>query len=276
MKSILDYSTGIHADIPADAYHQRIRGVANKGLLDRIRRAPAVAKHWLDGGEDDETPALRFGKIAHHAILEPELYARRYAIAPEFGDCRSKENKATRDAWRRDHAGQIEITGEEARCIGGMVASLRSHPLASQIIRDGQSELTAIWEDKRTGLRCKARADYWVAKHGMLVDVKTCEDASKEGFRKSIANWGYHRQDPFYREGFLVCGADVRHFLFVAVEKKEPYLVAVHSLAPQVVEQGHASVREDMQTLATCLETDEWPGLDPTIQVIDDLPYWAA
>lgn len=35
----------------------------------------------------------------------------------------------------------------------------------------------------------------------VVVDVKTCEDASPEAFARSIANWRYHVQHPFYLDG---------------------------------------------------------------------------
>ncbi len=274
--SMLTLPDGLHADVPADVYHQREYGVVNKGLLDRVRVAPAVAKHWLNGEEEEPTPALRFGKILHHAVLEPDLYKRQYCVAPDFGDLRFKDNKAAKKEWLADHAGQTPVSSDEARAIGGMVGSLRAHPLASQILRDGQAELTATWTDKSTGLKCKARSDYWVERRGMLADLKTTEDASVEGFRKSIANYGYHRQDAFYRGGFLIAGAPVRHFVFVVVEKHAPFLVAVHALAPHIVQQGLDSIRADIETLARCLKSNDWPGIDPSIHIIDNLPFWAA
>lgn len=35
----------------------------------------------------------------------------------------------------------------------------------------------------------------------VVVDVKTCDDASPEAFARSIANWRYHVQHPFYIDG---------------------------------------------------------------------------
>lgn len=39
------------------------------------------------------------------------------------------------------------------------------------------------------------------AANNVVVDVKTCDDASPEAFARSIANWRYHVQHPFYLDG---------------------------------------------------------------------------
>jgi hypothetical protein len=266
---------GLHRDVPADVYHSRVPGMVSKSALDLVRRSPLHYKSWLDGIDEEPTPALAFGSAFHCALLEPLVFAKAYAVEPDFGDCRKKENKAERDAWRAQHASAIPLSADDNLAIRAMVAAVRSHPLAGKMIQDGDPELTIRWRDGDTGLEGKCRADYHVKRLRMAVDVKSAIDASPDAFRKAVANFGYHRQDALYRKAFAAVGEPIDHFVFVAVEKTAPYAVGVYSLDAEGVARGHSSVMQDMVTLAECARSNTFPGYAVEIQTLH-LPAWAA
>jgi len=266
--------SGIIRGVPSDVYHARQIGIASKSALDLVHRSPAHYKAWVDGAEEEPSDALTFGSAFHVALLEPDTFATRYAVEPDFGDCRRKENKAARDAWRAEHAGAEPLDATDARHIAGMVAAVRAHPLASRMIRGGEAEVTLRWIDEATGLPCKSRVDYYVPGRRLVVDAKSTRDASPEAFRKSVANFRYHVQDAFYREAFRACGAPIEHFAFIAVEKLPPYAVAVYALDPGAIARGQAAARTDLETLARCLQENTWPGYPAEIHTLD-LPPWA-
>ncbi len=266
---------GVHRGVPSEKYHSRILGQASKSALDLLHRSPAHYKAWVDGQEEEPTPALLFGAAFHCALLEPEVFGGTYAVAPDFGDCRFKENKARRDAWRAEHDGAQLLSADDAAAIDAMSRAVWRHPLAGMMMREGEPELTVRWRDAATGVECKARGDYHVARHKMLVDLKSTEDAAPEAFRRSIANYGYHRQDAFYRAGFAAAGLEVEHFVFVVVEKRPPHAVAVYTLDAAAVQRGADSIRRDLEKLAECMQSGEWPGYPVEIRTLD-LPPWAA
>jgi hypothetical protein len=275
---------GIHANITNAEYHAKELGMVSKTALDLVERSPAHYKAWIDGGEEAPTDALRFGSTFHCALLEMARFQDSHYVVPKFGDCRKKENKAARDAWRTANGwvdddvgipGKTQISDEEFSDIEGMVLSVVGHPLAGKMLADGEPELTVRWRDAHTGLECKARPDYYVRKRRMVVDVKSTFDASFDGFKKSIANYNYHVQAALYRDGLEACGERVEHFLFVAVEKKPPYALAVYTLDAQAAAKGYDIARTGIEKLAECMRTGEWPSYPATIQTIN-LPAWAA
>jgi hypothetical protein len=272
--SALSLPHGMHRGITEATYHQR-ELIASKSGLELIRRSPSHFMAWLEGAEEEATPAMEFGAAFHCAGLEPDVFAKTYAAEPDFGDCRFKENKAARDEWRRDNAGKKLLSADDYMSIMAMVASVRAHPLAGKMIADGEPELTVRWRDEATGLECKLRADYWVAHHRMVVDLKSALDGSPSEFPKAAANLGYHRQDAFYRSGFAAIGEHVDHFVFVVVEKKPPYAVSVYALDANAVSLGHAQNRRALDMMGECVRTGVWPGYEPTIQTLK-LPPWAA
>lgn len=264
---------GLHYDIPGPRYYSRAVGQVNKSGLDKFHKAPKLYKAWVEGLEK-ETAALRFGRAFHCAILEPDRFAREYAAEPDFGNCTYKANKERRNAWRDEHAGFEVIDAVDMVTITGMREAVMAHPLAGKMIRDGRSEVTAVWTDPETGLPCRCRADYYVAGLGMVVDVKSCEDASEDGFIRSIAQYRYFVQDALYRAGFNAVGARFDHFVMLAVEKQYPYLVATHSLDSEAVARGYTSTRRDIDRLAECVRKNEWPGYPERITSLR-LPPWA-
>lgn len=265
---------GLHYDVPPGVYFARELGLVRKSVLDLVHRAPAAYKAWLDGQETEPTPAMVLGTALHCAALEPERFAREYVVSAEFGDCRKTVNRDARDAWRSEHAGKTVLSAEDMRAVGGMVASLLAHPLMGRILTRGRPEVTARWLDQDTGLPCVARVDLWSEPLALALDLKTTEDARPAQFAKSIANFRYHVQAALYTEGLGAVGAPCEHFVFCAVEKRPPYLVAMYELDAGAVVRGERSARRNIRTLAECCMRDAYPGYDAGISEIT-LPPWA-
>jgi hypothetical protein len=265
---------GIYRDVPDDMYHRRRLGLVSKGALVEFERSPLHYRAWLEA-PDEDTPALMHGRAFHCALLEPERYVREYTFEPDFGDCRKTANKAARDAWRIENAGLQAIPEDTWGHVAHMVKAVKDHELAGLMIRDGEPEITIAWQDPFTGLRCKTRPDYHVKKRRMCVDVKSTEDASPDQFARSVVKWTYHVQDALYRAGFAAVDEPIDHFVFVAVEKKPPYAVAIHALDEDGVRLGFSRARRAIDGLGECMQSDKWPGYTPTIHTIT-LPPWAA
>lgn len=256
-------------------YHQRKLGVVSKSILDLIDRSPAHYKQWVDDGVEERTPALVFGSAFHCALLEPDRFAADYAVEPDFGDCRKKENKAARDSWRSLHEGKDPVASDDAETIKRMVAAVHRHPLASRMIADGKSELTLRWTDEDSGLPCRARADYYVERLGAVFDVKSTLDARPKAFQRDVLNYRYHVQDALYRAAFAANKIEVRHFAFICVEKDQPHAIAIYELDSDAVARGHAAARRNIETMKQCMFSGKWPGYSESIQTIQ-LPPWAA
>lgn len=270
--TILDLSHGLHLDVPSEVYHERVIGLASKSTLDDLHRSPAHYQAAMSA-KNLETDALRVGTAMHTALFEPDVYDRSYVVQPDFGDCRFKEAKAKRDEWRSLNAAKTIIDAGEAASVIGMVTSIRKHPIASRLFTHGSPEVTLRWRDAATGIECKSRADYYQATRRACIDLKTTEDARTEGVRRSVARYGYHRQEAMYRDAFAAIGAPLEWFVFVFVEKAPPYAVGLYSLDTVSVQKGRATIRADLNTLLECIETGDWPAYSSDIQSLS-IPDW--
>jgi hypothetical protein len=275
MLSAIDLPPGLHANVAPSVYHAKRIGLVSKGALDVVDQSLAHYLAWVNGkAEEEQSAALAFGSAFHCALLEPARFAAEYVVAPAFGDCRKKENKAARDAWLAEHKGAELLDADDAKRISGMVASVHAHPFAGKMVLDGEPEITVRWNDESTRLPCKARADYYVRRLAMAVDFKTTEDAREKAFTRSVANYAYHVQETLYRSGFSAIGEPLKHFVFVAVEKTPPYAIGIYQLDEAAIVSGFTRARLNMAKLAEAVSSGNFPGYAAGIQTLS-LPKWA-
>lgn len=273
-----DFTPGFVFDEPAHLYHRRALDVAtNSGLKVLRTKTPAHYKAWVEGlsGDEPETPALRVGRIVHAAILEPDRFAKDFVVAPDFGDLRSSTNRKARDEWLAGLGpGVTMVKPEELMLAQAMRESVLAHPTARLVIEGGRPEVSMRWIDERTGIKCKARADWWNEQLEFAMDLKTTTDASPSGFGRAVAQHGYNVQHAHYADGFRTLGRPIRNYLIVAVEKEPPYAVAVYHIDAAAEERGFQLLHRSMDALAECLSSGRWPAYSDTIQPLT-IPGWA-
>ncbi|TXF11147.1 PD-(D/E)XK nuclease-like domain-containing protein [Pelomicrobium methylotrophicum] len=262
--------------MPADQYHAN-QAVGHSGLV-RIMRSPAHYREYVTN-PPEPTPAMQLGTAFHVALLEPDRLGETFVVAPKF-DRRTKEGRQAAEAWEAEHAGKTALTAEQMNAIEQMVASVKQHAGAAGLLANGMAEMSGFWSDPETGIECKCRPD-WLAMAGEtvtgIVDVKTCVDASADGFARAIATLGYDLQAAFYQDGLKAMTGRTIPFYFIAVEKEAPYAVAAYEASDEVIEVGRAKYRGALQLLKWCRENGRWPAYQPNgeIETIN-LPRWAA
>jgi exodeoxyribonuclease VIII len=258
-------------DLDNEKYHGMTEWLSKSGA-DLIDRAPRLYyERVILGNKPDPTKALIDGKKAHSYILEPEKLPDRYILLPDDFSPYTKEGK---ERIRKIQEAQLEpIKREEHEVFQGMADAVRNHPLVGPIIHTAIIEASIFWRDFTTGVKCKCRPDIMSFDLKLLADVKTASDASLNGFRKSIANFRYHCQAAHYLSGARTVSADFDTFLFIAVEKTPPYLVAVYELDPEGLKRGYDQITLNYRKYQSCLETNEWPGYGEDVYLID-VPSW--
>ena len=257
-------------------YHRH--AAVSKSHLDLVARSPLhYWARYLDPNrvEPEPTPAMLMGTALHTHVLELDQWDARYVMAPEGIDRRTKQGKAEWEAFSVAAAGRTVISRADAELVMNMARAVFAHPAAAFLLgKPGKAETTWMWTDEATGLQCKCRPDWLLDDGSLIVDLKTTEDASPAGFRKSIANWRYHCQSSWYLDGVQVAtGQRPSGFLFVAVEKKPPHAVAVYAADEEMIAAGQVTAARDLQLLADCKAAGRWPGYSDQIESIS-LPPW--
>lgn len=266
--------------LPMDnATYHALTDVVSKSHLDLVAKSPL--HYWAryldpDRVEPEPTAAMLLGTALHTHVLEPDTCQDRYVIAPEGIDRRTKAGKEAWAEFEAAAAGKTVLSKPDAEQIMRMGESVLTHPAASLLLDQlpGKAETTWMWTDAATELRCKCRPDWLTDDGSLIIDLKTTEDASPRGFERSVANYRYWVQAGFYVEGLhRATGKRPDQFIFICVEKKPPYAVAVYAAAAEMIEAGWKQAQLDLEVLATCKAANAWPGYSDQIETIN-LPPW--
>ncbi len=252
-------------------YHARPE--VSKSGLDLVHRSPLhYWNRYLNPDREPEAPtdAMVLGSALHTRVLEPHLFDDEYAVAPHC-DRRTKEGKMIWADFEQEAAGKVLLKADDALRITAMADAVARHKAAKFLLTmPGKAEQSYFWTDVETGEECKCRPDWHSADGKIIVDVKTTEDASPGKFlRSSVLGWRYHVQAAFYMQGLP--SAEV--FLFVTVEKKAPYAVAVYSLPQKLIDRGLQEAHADLALIASCRAANHWPSYSEEIEELA-LPRW--
>ena len=257
-------------------YHAH--AAVSKSHLDQVARSPLhYWARYLDPNRivPEPTPAMAIGSAVHTHVLELDQWDARYVSAPDGIDRRTKAGKAEWEAFTTAATGRTVLPKADADLVMRMAHSVFSHPAAAMLLAlPGKAETTHMWTDAATGLECKCRPDWLTDDGRLLVDLKTTEDASPRGFSRSIVQWRYFLQASWYLDGVeQATGTRPEQFIFITVEKKAPYAVAVYAADAEMIAAGAQTAARDLDVLATCKAANAWPGYSDQIEPIS-LPPW--
>jgi hypothetical protein len=260
-----------HPGLSNEAYHA-LKAVS-PSQIKVLGRSPL---HYHDRflAEDREkpepTPAMLKGTALHTAVLEPQLWDSTIAVPRQRFDGRTKAGQAAAAEFDRESAGKIVISPEDADEVRRMADAVRTHPAARFLLElPGRREASYTWTDEATGLECKTRPDWHSEDRRIVVDVKTCRDASRVEFAKAISNLDYHVQAAWNQDAL-----QAEQFITIAVENVRPYAVAVYPASGALIAAGQRRIQAAMTQLAECWQSGRWPGYGDLVQEPIDLPGW--
>ena len=293
---------GIWDGIPNALYHGG-PGISKSGL-DDISTSPLYYRTVRDNPRPS-TEALEIGSAFHCIVLEPDVFKREYMVMPEGAPRRPDARQYTAkkpspetlyaigwwDNFERSNEGRKVLSNKDdpAKGIWGrdtwsmihyMRDAIMAHPEA-RIYLDpsaGKPELsvyTSLQPYGASGARrlAKCRPDFWNMDHGLLVDLKSSNDATLSGFQRSVHDWRYDVQEAWYRDLCTEAGLFNTAMVFVVVEKQPPYHVGVYQIETGWVREGRAKYERDLRVYHECMEAGEWPSIPDFTRVLPQPGY---
>jgi exodeoxyribonuclease VIII len=256
---------GIYKNLPAESYFAEDR--INCSGLKLIARTPAHYKYYKQHlNEKLPTPSMVLGTAVHCAVLEPDTFKDRYAVAPQC-DKRTKEGKAI---WAELEAhNKIILSASDYEAVEGMSQSVLSHETASKLLEKGDPEVSIFTDIE--GIPAKARLDWY--RNGIILDLKTTQAADPDSFSKSCANFGYALQCALYLDLCAAIGLEAHTFIFIVVESSAPFLCTAYELDDLSIEWGRDHYKSALNKFRECMALDDWPGFPQEITTIS-LPSW--
>lgn len=222
--------------------------------------------------EPMDSDALRFGRALHTAVLQPELYADSWAVAPKV----DKRTTAGKETWAKFEAecaskGKGMLSEAEGNMVQGMLRSLEDTTVSNVLNMAPMREV--VLTGAIGGVECKCRIDA-CSPDGLLVDLKTTISAAPRAFTRSIVDFGYLLQLAFYRTLMQQNGIGYGATVLVAVEKQAPFAAALYALRDDDIARMMLVLPELAQRYQRCLDDEHWPSYPSTVQVLE-MPEWA-
>lgn len=204
------------------------------------------------------TPALRWGKLVHLAVLEPEVYG---SVATIWTGGR-RYGKAW-DAFVDESGGEEWIVkADENAELLQMTAAVHGNPDAHRLIESSAHEQTVTWDGG------KARVD--MAGEGWLADLKTT--ARIDGFGRQFFNLGYDLQMGWYADG-----AGVDRAFVIVLESAAPFDCVVYKIPDHILERGRTRAQEIARHYKACCICENWPGVGNGESMLDlPVPAWVT
>ena len=209
----------------------------------QIKKAiPSTAHFFVEEKKSEKrNPAFDMGNGFELLLTEPENFFNEVVIfnpenKPEADKTMgSKLNKAWKDEIMESD--KIVLDLEQFETLQKMVESCKKNNNIVETLRDCKLQMSLFWNDPETGLLLKTRPDvikYISEKNVIVNDVKTCMDASPDGFGKAFANLNYGIQAVTQIDGVeSALGVTVDFYTYTVVEKLAPFNAQVYVLSPE-------------------------------------------
>jgi hypothetical protein len=269
--------TGCYPTLPNETYHAMKSHLSRSSIMD-YDKCPYTywAKHINpDRPQKDATPQMELGTAFHTLILEPERFDQEYVMKPaqvllkDVGREAYDKYKGVIDYIEK--SGQKVLSFDDWHNLMAMKARLESNEQAMEAIRDARIEHSFFWQDEHSGLLLKCRPD--ILHSNMIVDLKTCSDASPRAYQSEMVKYGYHVQGAMIRDGVeAVEGHRISNVINICVETKYPHNMAIYIIDEHAIDEGEVKYKNILLDLKNAIGHNTYQ--DYGIQTIG-LPRWA-
>lgn len=249
---------GVHKNVQIEEYHND-PAVSCTGIK-RLLKSPldywAFSPHNPARKEQKVTSSLAAGSAFHTLLLEPETFSDRFKV-----------KEGVQSSKVPGFVGEGDLKEMEAA-----VAAVRSLPNISKLFTDGEAEVTMVWDDPLTGVRCRCRHDYFRQSHGMTVDYKTIGDMAERDIDRQIVKYGYHVQAAFYLDGMKALGlGDHQDFVLVFQQRDYPHKVYATTLCDDTIDIGREcyqlALSKYRKAVEACGLEKPWPAYKDEVHI---------
>jgi len=268
-------------DLTNEQYHAS-EGISRSKLW-TFKQLPYKFWHQYMSGQYERpktSKAFYLGSLVHTMVLEPHLLQTEYALKPTLEklppEVRLKDvgkeqfeqvkltrkevqdrNKLLMDEFEKDLTSKAVVNEEDFALANAMRNAVMANNTAVDLMAGAKFEKSIYWKHEATGLICKTRPDIWNGR--IVADLKTCNDAGYRGFQLAAYKDGYFLQAAMMYEGLKSIGEPFHNFVYVCVEKTEPYSVALYMLDDDALQFGIDMFHSLMERIAQCFEKNVWP-----------------
>lgn len=277
MTNLIQYTPGIEIEFGKayiglpDSQYRSFKAFNYSGLKE-FKKSPAHYKAYLEK-EHTVDPDLEIYKAVHLMTLEDPSAQNRIVIKDGRWAGALKE-----EVQSLQSQGYIVLKQDGYDEAKNISASIKSHPLAADLLGASLGEVSIFWLDRATNCPLKARVDILTLKDGdiYLGDLKNFTGLHDEEFiGQQVVRQNYMMQMALYAQGIeAVLGNYPKFIYWVFIEPVKPYGCKIRRAGMDHVFNASKAFTEHFRRYLECSESNTWPCYD-----IEDmplmLPKWA-
>lgn len=236
----------------------------NYSGMKELLRSPRHYQEYLTR-QEEPSKALRIGTMVHAAVLQPDVF-QRYKPAPDV----KRNTTAGKEAyalWASMLKNDEQVCDADEYELALRVSDKMNQIIERLGIKALETEKTVTATDRDVLL--KSSIDL-IADDGYLYDLKTTEDASPNGFMKSVKQYKYNLQAVTYLMNFeRFYKTRPKGFRFIVVEKDAPNEGAIYELGAGIMADGITMYEKALKLYSDCDKAGVWPGYTNEIITLD-------
>lgn len=260
---------GIVGNLPWDQYVSIRR--MNPSTLVEGKKSMRHLCAAINGGFREETSPMRLGTGIHALALEPDEFAERFVVMPDFhldeenvtGNGKRSDSKATK--YYKDKAVEFCVAAanktilpaSEYRKALAATEAVHAHHSAGPIVRSHAKEQTVFGVIE--GVPFRGRIDLLGE---FLVDLKTTASCNDRAFGRVCGNLHYPFKMAIYRELVRQSTGKTLEVKAIAQEVSGVFDTAVYDFDSITIDNAFTDVLTVIRQYKKCLEADVWPGFD--------------
>ena len=236
-----------------------------------LQSCPAKVRYDMNNRKPS-SPALIIGSGFHTATLEPEKLDDEFAVKPSEIDGQGPRTKHYKEAFeimQKSEPDKQWLAPADYDLILEMAGSALDNPVLRHYMADIDKVVEGTGYFEMEGAKCKVRPDLYIPGAGVVIDLKSTQDASNRGFTKSVRQFGYLFQACWYMHALRLLGEKPKQFVFIAVEKTAPYATAAYTIKESDINKQFSNMERACQLWATCQSSGIWPGYSDMVETLD-------
>ncbi len=291
---------GVYFDISEEAYNDDCAGISArassiKTLLDQTPMHAAFEHPRLNPEyQRAEEKKFDLGTAAHAMVLGSKITYEVFDL-PSWQNAKKEDKAAKAEAYAR---GAVPILESQYARLERMalacheqLASLADgdgKPLPHPLKDGGRPEVTLVWDDPVTGVRCRCRLDWlpgaFAAAAGedgkMKAPVAVYDFKSTSGSANPLMAYrhllaiGSDIQAAMYSRGVKACLGVQPVFRFIMQEIDPPFALSVVEPGPAFMQLAEDRLTQGLLLWRRCVRENRWPAYPARVATIEP-PVWA-
>lgn len=257
---------------PMSVYHNEWDCVGRSLLKNLDEGVPADA---IRSRTNKVTPTanMQWGTAFGLLLFEPHEFDAQVVRKPIMSgtnaeeEFRGKGARERAEEWKAQHAGKVWVNGSDWDELHAAAEVVRRTPAARRLLeQEMEIEHSLVWDDKTTGLRCKARPDVLFPAVGCSGDLKTTSGGlSDRDLSKYVVNYYADLQAAMVMRGLIAHGRPFKAHHLIVLSRGTVPLCRVVTMPldsrqdPSWLERGEAMFDAFLAEWSNCTRTGHFP-----------------